>query len=782
MTVATTVSRSGPYAGAGTTGPFTVTFPFVDPSHLTVIRTSAAGVETTLTYPGQYTVAGAGGASGTVTLASPLPFGERLTILRNVPFTQLLDYVPGDPFPAESHERGLDLAVMRDQQLRESLDRTLKLPASAGVVSTTLPAPQADRIIGWDSSASALRNVDPTTLATIVNTASWRTDVFSGDGTTATFTLAADPGNVNALDVSVGGVTQTPGDDYSVSGTLVTFAAGAIPPAGTRNIVVRYGQALPQGVTDAGAVNFVPSGAGAVTRNVQAALRERVLSLTDFGADPTGSTSVTGAVTAWTAACNAQNAVGYIPPGTYLLTGDVFLPKKTLCEGTFTGAFTVTYQLYQQGYCQGVKCSTLRLRGLFFCRVDDVGAASVLLDGFNNIWGIFWCSFRNWVVTSCAVDITNWSVNHNTWVGGRISNMLITGDTSIYAGSEAHANTFDAVDFTPGGINQNDTRRQVNFIRSCYFEAGAQIQGNFHVFGHHGDGITPIRTDRLTHIIGATGVNSRMGRDFLSLATLNSARGGRWDWLDAAGKPPCLSVFGGSGTTVATDTTEPNGIGRRYESSLSSAFSGFRITLQPTGLNRFALVLFYRSASDFVAIESSDGGGITAQDAAGFVWVDAFNGWKMIRLSGPASTTGTTTVDLFAYAGTGGAAKVMSIGGVFAGGERAIPAPTVNDEYRSRQYAAGQVLDLGAVRMQTGTITQGYVSSPPSVAVAVTFHEAFSSTAGLTVTAQIESTGSPSNNGSEVLVSNITTSGCTLTVRYATDFQGVIHWSATGRR
>ena len=49
MTVASEVNKSGPYAGAGTTGPFTVGFRFLDASHLRVIRTSVAGVDSDLT-------------------------------------------------------------------------------------------------------------------------------------------------------------------------------------------------------------------------------------------------------------------------------------------------------------------------------------------------------------------------------------------------------------------------------------------------------------------------------------------------------------------------------------------------------------------------------------------------------------------------------------------------------------------------------------------------------------------------------------------------------------
>jgi len=140
MTVPTSTAKSGPYAGSGTTGPFTVGFRFLENSHLQVIRTSSTGVDTTLTLTTDYTVSGAGGSSGTVTLVTALAVGQKLTIIRNVPFTQDADYVQNDAFPAESHERSLDKLTMQTQQLLEAVDRAAKLPVTSTADSEELVA------------------------------------------------------------------------------------------------------------------------------------------------------------------------------------------------------------------------------------------------------------------------------------------------------------------------------------------------------------------------------------------------------------------------------------------------------------------------------------------------------------------------------------------------------------------------------------------------------------------------------------------------------------------
>lgn len=156
MTVSTSINKSGPYAGSGTTGPFTVTFRFLANSHLRVIKTSTTGSEATLTLGVDYSVTGAGGASGTVTLTSPLLTGEKLTIVRNVPLTQETDYVFDDSFPAESHEQALDKLTMIAQQLAEEVDRAVKvLPSSNDDPDTLIASVKTSEQNAAASAASA---------------------------------------------------------------------------------------------------------------------------------------------------------------------------------------------------------------------------------------------------------------------------------------------------------------------------------------------------------------------------------------------------------------------------------------------------------------------------------------------------------------------------------------------------------------------------------------------------------------------------------------------------
>lgn len=128
MTVPTTTSRAD-YIGSGSTGPFSFSFRILAASHLRVIRTSSAGVATTLTNGIDYTVSGAGSYSGgSITLTVALAVGESLAMRRVVPLTQLTDYINQGAYYAETVEDALDLAVMMQQQQQDSIDRSLHLP------------------------------------------------------------------------------------------------------------------------------------------------------------------------------------------------------------------------------------------------------------------------------------------------------------------------------------------------------------------------------------------------------------------------------------------------------------------------------------------------------------------------------------------------------------------------------------------------------------------------------------------------------------------------------
>jgi hypothetical protein len=157
MTVSSTTVKNS-YSGNGSTTVFAYTYRIFADSDLQVIIRSAAGTETTKTITTHYTVAGAGDANGgsvTFTPGNVPTATETVVLRREVPQTQAIDYIANDPFPAESHEEGLDRATMNIQQLQEEVDRSIKLSRTNTMTSTEFTVAAADRankILAFDSS------------------------------------------------------------------------------------------------------------------------------------------------------------------------------------------------------------------------------------------------------------------------------------------------------------------------------------------------------------------------------------------------------------------------------------------------------------------------------------------------------------------------------------------------------------------------------------------------------------------------------------------------------
>jgi hypothetical protein len=99
-----------------------------------LVRVDATGVSTTMTLDTNYSVSGAGADSGgsVTTLAGSIPqTGETLIIYGNPAMTQLVDYISGGTFPAESHEEALDRLTLQSTRTREIAERALSLTDSS---------------------------------------------------------------------------------------------------------------------------------------------------------------------------------------------------------------------------------------------------------------------------------------------------------------------------------------------------------------------------------------------------------------------------------------------------------------------------------------------------------------------------------------------------------------------------------------------------------------------------------------------------------------------------
>jgi hypothetical protein len=136
MTVSTTTAEII-YQGNGSTTAFAVPFVFFGQGELQVFRRLAGtGADQLLTLNSDYTVAGGNGAPGSIVFSSAPPAGFEVVIRRATALTQLTDYLTGDAFPAETHERALDRIVAALQEVNERVTRWAGLPRSLDAPGT----------------------------------------------------------------------------------------------------------------------------------------------------------------------------------------------------------------------------------------------------------------------------------------------------------------------------------------------------------------------------------------------------------------------------------------------------------------------------------------------------------------------------------------------------------------------------------------------------------------------------------------------------------------------
>ena len=157
MTISSTTVKNS-YSGNGTLDTFNYTFKIFADADIQVIIRDATATETVKTLTTHYTVTGAGSASGgtIVFTAGNIPSATETVVIRRAsPQTQAIDYIANDPFPAESHEEGLDRSMMAIQQLQEEVDRSIKLSRTNTMTSTEFAVGSTDRagkIFGFDDN------------------------------------------------------------------------------------------------------------------------------------------------------------------------------------------------------------------------------------------------------------------------------------------------------------------------------------------------------------------------------------------------------------------------------------------------------------------------------------------------------------------------------------------------------------------------------------------------------------------------------------------------------
>jgi hypothetical protein len=139
MSVQNITRRAGPYVGTGLVSAYTFAFKVFRSEDVKVVRSESADAsaqDEALKFGTDYTVKLNANqdekAGGTVTLASPLAEGLRLSILSAITPDQQMVLTNHDGFFPTTLNESADKAIALIQELKEEVGRSLRVPASAG--------------------------------------------------------------------------------------------------------------------------------------------------------------------------------------------------------------------------------------------------------------------------------------------------------------------------------------------------------------------------------------------------------------------------------------------------------------------------------------------------------------------------------------------------------------------------------------------------------------------------------------------------------------------------
>lgn len=214
MLVSNEISKNQ-YVGDGSATEFAYTFPILDATHIEVYRQlpDQTAQEAVLVPTSEYTVEGAGVESGGKVVFKTAPTsGTRLSILRNVPITQLYQYQELDSFPAESHENALAKLTMICQALAERLGRAIVVSptdkTSPDELRNEIFRVYAEVVVAEQAIKTAVTNLFAQTIEPFT-TKDGVVEYEVGED------IVLDP-DANNLLLSLGGVVQEPDTAYTI--------------------------------------------------------------------------------------------------------------------------------------------------------------------------------------------------------------------------------------------------------------------------------------------------------------------------------------------------------------------------------------------------------------------------------------------------------------------------------------------------------------------------------------------------------------------------------------
>ena len=309
------VTRRVQFTGNTGTGPFAFTFNILQASDIVVYKNNNQ-----LTLTTDYSVTINANGTGSIPLVSALVATDVLIILGGRELSRTTDFVTSGDLLAASLNEQLDSNVIMSQQLDERVSRALRVQPGDESADLYLPlkSTRQDKILSFDSSGNvAVKSASELSSGTVLG-ANYVLDTAAGDGSRVAFTVSADPGSQNNIQIYIDGVYQNKAG-FSVNGTTVTFTEA--PPLNS-NIEFITGSAITSVTAgDASGMTYTQGSTGSVQRTAQSKFQE-IVSVKDFGAIAGSAVYSSTNLAAFHSAMQAAKTV-YVPEGIYYVSGPV---------------------------------------------------------------------------------------------------------------------------------------------------------------------------------------------------------------------------------------------------------------------------------------------------------------------------------------------------------------------------------------------------------------------------------------------------------------------------
>ena len=568
MTVSSTTVKNS-YSGNGSNDTFVYGFKIFADTDLEVIIRSALGVETIKTLTTHYTVTNAGSASGgnVVFTSGNIPTAtETVVVRREVPQTQAIDYIANDPFPAESHEEGLDRATMTIQQLQEEVNRAIKLSATNTMTSTEFTVGATDRankVLSFDASGEIAIAQELGTFkgdsATTTTAAYVVRDIVKG-------TTAAQLNNIYiCIQASPVGTALTNTSywvlivDAVSAATSATAAASSATTAGNsatasaNSATASANSATTSGNSATASANSATASANSATAAAASADAFDDIYLGTKSSDP--STDNDGdALAAGMLYFNSTNDILRVysgsawqdaalsSTGVVTLTGTQTLTNKTLTAPKVNEDVAVTSTATELNLLDGKAATNLALLG----KTEGTNFTNSLLVGHATT-GTLDNAQKNTGVGIIALDALT-SGDDNTALGYKAGSSMTTGSGSVYIGAEAGRSTLGGSN-TIIGANAFQSSNNANSYENTAVGSRA--------LGSTGGSVTALRNTALGrdagYAITSGDYNTALGYDSGDNITTGSGNVtiGTVDVASATGSRQ-LAIGGFDGSTTTT--------------------------------------------------------------------------------------------------------------------------------------------------------------------------------------------------------------------------------------